>query len=125
MMKSKKSNYRFWHSPIALAIIFLVLVWFSYKIIFLIEKQKETTYKKEQYLDEISRLKDKESLLAEQLLRIETEEGIEEVIRSKYQVTKSGEKMVTIVDENENIESNTEKENTGHGLWNFIKNIFN
>lgn len=124
-MKSKKSSYRFWHSPIALAIIFLILVWFSYKIIFLIEKQKETTYKKEQYLNEINRLKEKESLLSEQLLRVETEEGIEEVIRSKYQVTKSGEKMVTIVDENENIESEVEKENTGHGLWNFIKNIFN
>lgn len=124
-MKSNKNNYRFWHSPIALALLFLLVVLFGYKIIFLIEKQRETSHKKEVFLNEINELKKKEASLLLDMKKLETDEGKEEVIRSKYQVIKDGEKMVTIVDEEEKVNSTTESDNTNHGFWNWLKNFFN
>jgi cell division protein FtsB len=121
MNKWKRNNYRFWHSPIALIILFLILVIFGYKIIDLIQKNKETAHTKELILEKIDALQKKESSLMNDIARLETEEGKEEIIRSKYQVTKEGEKMLTIVDSN-NVRIKDEK--VSHGFWNWIKRIF-
>lgn len=125
MMKSNKSDYKFWHSPLALGLLLCLLVLFGYKIIFLIEKQRETTHKRELSLNEINDLKKKEVLLNLDISKLETEEGKEEIIRSKYQVTKNGEKMVTIVDEEKKDEPILDKKNEGHGFWNWLQKIFN
>lgn len=124
MTKWKRNNYKFWHSPFALIVFFFFLLFFGYRIIDLIQTNKETIHKKELILDQIDDLKEKEVLLSDNLLRLETEEGKEEIIREKYQVTKQGEKMVIIVDD-KNIESSKLEEKNSHGFWNWIKRIFN
>jgi len=124
MMKFKKSNYKFWHSPFALVLLFCVLILFGYKIIDLIQKERETAYKKNLILDKIDSLQGRESSLSLDISKLETEEGKEEVIREKYQVAKEGEKMVIIVDE-ENKGSSVTEEKTSHGFWNWVKKIFN
>jgi len=123
MMKFKKSNYKFWHSPFALVLLFCILILFGYKIIDLIQKERETAYKKNLILDKIDSLQGRESSLSLDISKLETEEGKEEVIREKYQVAKEGEKMVIIVDE-ENKDSSVTEEKTSHGFWNWIKKIF-
>lgn len=122
MTKEKRNNYKFWHSPIALIVIFCILLLFGYKIIDLIEKNIETSRKKELILDQIDELKKKESSLSVEILKLETEIGKEEIIRSKYQVAKVGEKMVTIVEDNEN--RSLEEDKIDHDFWNWIKKIF-
>ena len=124
MMKFKKSNYKFWHSPFALVLLFCILILFGYKIIDLIQKERETAYKKNLVLDKIDSLQERESSLSLDISKLETEEGKEEVIREKYQVAKEGEKMVIIVDE-ENKDSSVTEEKTSHGFWNWVKKIFN
>ena len=124
MNKEKKNNYKFWHSPISLIILFCILGLFGYKIIDLIKKYKETSHTKELILEEIDELQKKEIALSNDISKLETEEGKEEVIRSKFQVAKEGEKMVTIVNE-DNKGPLTEKEKINHGFWNWIKGIFN
>ncbi len=123
MKKFKKNNYQFWHSPIALIILFGLIVIFGYNMIGLLEKKKETANKKEQIMSQITELKERESLLQKNNLKLETEEGKEEIIREKYQVSKEGERVIVIVDE-ENTESEV-TENEGHGFMNWIKKIFN
>jgi len=123
MMKFKKSNYKFWHSPFALVLLFCILILFGYKIIDLIQKERETAYKKNLILDKIDSLQGRESSLSLDISKLETEEGKEEVIREKYQVAKEGEKMVIIVDE-ENKDSSVTEEKTSHGFWNWVKKIF-
>ena len=56
-------------------------------------------------------------------MRLQTEDGKEEIIREKYQVAREGEKMVIIVDEKDNV-SLTEKEDIDHSFWGWIKRIF-
>ena len=124
MMKSKKNTYRFWHSPLALFLLFIVLIFFGYKIIYLIEKQRDTAHKKELLQNEISNLLTKESSLKRDISKLETDEGKEEIIRSKYQLIKDGEKMVTIVDEDNKNDAVSETGLENHGFWNWIKRIF-
>jgi len=122
-MKSKKTNYKFWHSPIALIILFFFVIFFGYKIVYLLNKQRETSSIKEDYLNKIDTLNLKQNSLISDTNRLETEEGKEEIIRSKYPFVKDGEKMVIIIDEkDENILP--EKDINNHGFWNWINRIF-
>jgi cell division protein FtsB len=122
-MKFKKTNYKFWHSPFALIILFCFLVFFGYRIVDLIQKNIETKNKKEDVLNRIDDLKEREASLSVDINKLGTEEGQEEIIREKYQVAKAGEKVVTIVDE-DNKSGNTISGRKTHGFWNWIKGIF-
>ncbi len=123
MAKWKRNNYKFWHSPIALVVIFCVFLLFGYNIIGLIQKEKETSHKKELMLDQINNLQEKKASLTSDISKLETEEGKEEIIREKYDVTKIGEKMVTIVDEDQSNQQ-TQEETVDHGFWNWVSGIF-
>lgn len=124
MTEWKRKNYKFWHSPIALISLFCVVVFFGYKMIDLIETERETSNKKELILDQINNLKDRENSLNNDILKLNTEEGREEVIREKYQVAKKGEKMVIIVDEESREDLVNDGRKNGHGFWNWVKGIF-
>ncbi len=119
----KKAEYKFWHSPIILAVLFVIVIVFAYNLIGLLEKERETSKKKELALDQIESLKKRQTILEGDIARLETDDGIEEAIRDKYQVVKEGEKVVTIV--NEEVPTNSDDENNKeHGFWNFLKRIF-
>lgn len=124
MTKFKKSNYMFWHSPFALVLFCCVLIFFGYRIVDLVQKERETAYEKELALDRISDLQKREVSLTKDIARLGTQEGKEEIIREKYQVAKPNEKMVTIVDESKN-DNHVETEVVSHGFWNWVKRIFN
>ena len=124
MIKFKKSNYKFWHSPFALILLFCFLIFFGYKIIDLVKKDIETSHEKRLTLDKINNLEGQESSLNKDISKLQTDEGKEEIIRDKYPVAKEGEKMVTIVDEESKVNSGVVVEKVGHGFWNWIKGIF-
>lgn len=121
---NRRNKYNFWHSPLVLIVLFCVLILFIYNIIGLIEKERETTEKKNVILSNIETLRNREKTLSNDIEKLKTEEGVEETIRDKYQVVKEGEKMVVIVDEEEKKASITPKE-TKHGFVEWIKSIFN
>ncbi|MFA6392876.1 MAG: septum formation initiator family protein [Candidatus Paceibacterota bacterium] len=121
---NRKNKYNFWHSPLVLIVLFCVLILFIYNIIGLIEKERETTEKKNVILSNIETLRNREKILSNDIEKLKTEEGVEETIRDKYQVVKEGEKMVVIVDE-EKKENPLLHEETKHGFIEWIKGIFN
>ena len=119
----KKEKYHFWHSPLALSILFLILVFFAYNMIGLIEKERETSKQKEISLTKLDNLKNREQTLTNDISKIKTEEGIETAIREKYQVAKAGEKMVQIVDDNTTASVSTDSAGE-HGFVSFLKRLF-
>jgi len=116
-----KNNYRFWHSPLMLLIILCFLIFFGYKIVDLILKEKETSNRRELILDRINELKDQKSNLEKDISRLDTDEGKEQIIREKYQVAREGEKVVNIIDEHQGDNVKSTKEN--HGFWNWLKSF--
>ena len=119
-----KNKRSFWHSPIVLLVIFCVIIVFSFNIFRLLEKERETSKKKEQILSQIEDLRSREDILKKDISKLSTEIGIEETIRDKYQVVKEGEKMVIIVDKNEKNLNNFPIEKENHNFWSWIKKTF-
>ena len=124
MINFKKSNYKFWHSPFALIVLFCFLIFSGYKIVDLIKKDVETSSEKESALNKIDNLNKKIDSLSSNISKLNTDEGKEEILREKYPVVKEGEKMVTIVEEGNKNNSSTTEKKVGHGFWNWIKGIF-
>lgn len=121
--KKDKNNNKFYHSPIFLFVLFLFLLLLVYKVFGLIKKEKESAKNRDLILAQIEDLKKREYNLSNEIEKLETEEGVEKLIREKYQVAKEGEKMVIIVEE-DNVENKIEKDNSkSFLLW--IKNLFN
>ncbi len=119
-----KNKRSFWHSPIVLLVIFCIIIGFSFNIFKLLEKERETSKKKEQILSQIEDLREREDLLKKDIAKLNTEIGIEETIRDKYQVVKEGEKMVVIVDRNEQVQNDLSLEKENHNFWSWIKKTF-
>ena len=70
---------------------------------------------------EVAAMENKKAVLEESTAELKTEQGIEEAIRQKYQVTKNGERLIVIVDDEQRkpIET-TEKP---RGIWQTIINF--
>ena len=117
----KKNQYAFLHSPIMLVILFCILVIFSFNVIKLVEKERETSRNKVMVLNKIEDLKGREVSLNSDIDKLKSEDGLEDIIRSKFQVAKPNEKVVAIIDEEQEpiIE---EKKN--HGFWLWVKGMF-
>jgi cell division protein FtsB len=119
----RKSTNTFWHSPLALIVLFLILVIFSYNMVGLFKKERETVNTKSLVLDKVNRLEDREKTLNASIEKLKTEKGTEDVIREKYQVVRPGEKMLIIVDQDDT-NNTTPDVPREHGFVNWFKNIF-
>jgi len=119
----KKNEYHFWHSPIVLIALFLIVALFAYNTVGLIEKERETAQNKTDELNKIKDLQGRQQELSTDIAKLQTDEGKEEAIRDKFQVVKPGEKMVVIVDNQDNTPA-TSDGSTSHGFWSFIKRLF-
>lgn len=72
---------------------------------------------------ELAAVMEKKSALEKETTKLQTEQGIEEEIRKKYQVTKENERLIIILNEQpQNLSEETLK-NSG-GLWSFIRKFF-
>lgn len=122
--KKDDTKYHFWHSPAALIILFFIVVLFSYNMFGLLEKERETSKKKELILSQIDADKKREAALSNDIEKLKTQEGIEETIRDKYQVVKPDEKMVIITDENDPKNNKVDESATDHSFWGWLKKTF-
>ncbi len=118
----KKNKYALWHSPLALIVLFCVFVGFAYNMVGLIKKERETSKNRASELNKMDELRKRESKLSADIDKLNTEEGVEESVRDKFQVVKPGEKEVLIVEDQD--QATPTEESQEHGFWNFIKRIF-
>jgi len=92
------------YSPLALIILFLIL-FFVVKGFFGV--YQKYSFSKDELLkseSELQLLKDKKEKIDHKIQNLETETGIEQEIRSKFDVAKEGERLIVIVeDEKEEI----------------------
>ncbi|MDD3662599.1 MAG: septum formation initiator family protein [Candidatus Pacebacteria bacterium] len=124
----KKDKNNFWYSPLSLVLLFVFIIFLIYSIIGLIKKDRETAKKKEIALSRIEALEEREDSLKKDISKLETEEGLEDVIRNKLPVVKEGEKMVVIVDEEEITEEGLiedDKIRTENNFLSWLKSLFN
>ena len=86
------------------------------------QKERETQVKKEQRAAVLTEIEQRERVLAEEIDRLNTERGVEEEIRSKFDVARKGEQVLVIVDAgDEDVSLESEEE---VGVWQGFLNLF-
>lgn len=112
MRKFKKKKNKFLYSPIVLLVLFGLLVLLGFKIWDLVEKHQQTTLFRKIAEEEFDNLSKRAEDLNQNISDLNTEEGKEGIIRVKYQVAKEGEKVLSIIGEEE--EAQTEEIEKGN-----------
>jgi cell division protein FtsB len=108
-----------WPFLLLLGLILLLFVratWGAYM------QERETDMVKEQRAQYLADLKIRESLIRAEIERLDTERGVEEEIRQKFEVAKDGEGIIVIVDAPEDTNSSTS--NTPRGFFEKMFDFF-
>lgn len=120
--KHKDSKKELMHSPLVLIFLSVVLIIFLYNVVFLVQKARDTKKKKLLAEEEIVSLKKKQDDLNKEIEKLSTDEGIEEVLRDKYQLVHPGEKIAVVVEDKK--ADNPIEVDKNEGIFSFFKNLF-
>jgi cell division protein FtsB len=120
----RKSTSSLWHSPLMLCTLFAIVLIFMYNMVGIIEKARDTHKKTAMVRAEIEELGAREEALAGDIAKLKTDEGTEVVLRDKYQLVKSGEKMVVIVDQQASASAAVPEAEKRNNFIEFFKKLF-
>lgn len=109
-------------SKVFLFFLFIIFILFLWRMIVFGIKLKDTEENRRVAEIKVDELKQKKESYLQKLNDLNTEKGIEEDIREKFSVAKEGEKVIVIVDEEKEVESNTNDES--FNIFSFFKKWF-
>lgn len=120
----KRSGFRnIMQSKIALFLLGVLIIVFSWSIIQLIGKMQDTNKNKKIAENKISELQKQKEKLMYDITNLNTDKGKEENIRERFGFAKEGEEMIVVVDDKNLLDLG--KETKTKGFFSFIKNLFN
>lgn len=107
----KRKIKRLLYSKPTIIILGFIVIWLSFAVWSMYKKEHDTRLKRIEQREVLNELEDREGSLREEIERLSTERGVEEEVRSKFEVGKDGEEIIIIVDnpEAENIIQNNNK----------------
>jgi len=89
---------RLLYSKVTLIILALLVIWLSFNVFSMYKKERDTRLRRIEQREVLDELEGREASLKEEIERLSTERGIEQEVRSKFEVGKEGEEVVIIVD---------------------------
>lgn len=105
----------------ALAVLLLITLALSRGAYSLLVKERESAKEAENLALKLDALKDREKVLSEETVKLKTEAGIEEEIKSKFNVARAGEHVAVLVDSTPNATSSGEENQSWWmRMWNAI-----
>jgi len=118
----KRKFKRLLYSKLSLIILALIVIKLSFSVFDMYKKERDTRLKRIEQKNILYEFKKREKDLSDEIKRLSSEKGIEEEIRSKFEVGKKGESVVLIIDnpEEENIKNNIAEKN----FWQRLKDLF-
>ena len=106
-------------SNIFLIFLGIIILSFSFSMFSFMGKTEETIRNKKIIEDKITELEKSKEKLNSDIVKLKTEEGIEENIRDKFGLAKEGENMILITEDKKQKE--TQKEPDSGLFWSIIK----
>ncbi len=94
----KRKIKRLLYSKVTLIILALLVIWLSFNVFSMYKKERDTRLRRIEQREVLDELEGREASLKEEIERLSTERGIEQEVRSKFEVGKEGEEVVIIVD---------------------------
>jgi len=127
MTKEKFQEKNRWRNIVqskpVLVLLVLLLIAFVWSVFGLMIRMQETSKNKKIEENKIFDLMQRRDTLSVDIDSLKTEKGVEENIREKFGLTKDGEGMIIIVDDQK--ESNSlENEVSSNAFLSFLKKIF-
>lgn len=86
------------YSKVVLFFLLMIIFLLSYSVWGIYQKERETQIRKTQRAQVLTEVKERERVLEEEIERLSTQRGVEEEIRSKFDVARVGERILVIVD---------------------------
>ena len=118
----KRSYRRFLYSRPMIVVVLVAVVFLGRAAFVMYSKQREAVRNAAAAAEELAAVKDREDYLTKEIVRLETERGTEEEIRTKFRVVKKGEQLIVLVDPKP-VEASTTPEDTRSWfgkLWDFF-----
>jgi cell division protein FtsB len=125
--QEKRKLRGFFYSKKMAVLLVLILIFLSYSTIKLYFKNRNAVLKRNETGNELADLEQRKTELEKDVNRLQSESGLEEEIRNKFNVQKPGEKALVIVDknlENGKIESGNELNDFFSKIWQWVKSKF-
>ncbi len=120
--QQKRKVRKMLYSKTALVIL-LVLIFILAKATYEIyQKEKISTEGFDEVKNQYDSLKSREDMLGTAITKLNTDTGVDEEIRSKFDVAKPGETVVVVVGQNDASSSGNSSQNVG--FWQSILNWF-
>jgi len=120
-IQQKRKLRTLMYHRITLVVLALVVAVFLHSTWAVYSKKEESKLLMNSSKESLVKLKDRESQLSDKISRLDTEEGIEEEIRSKFSVAKDNEAMVVVVEGSEKATSSGKEKQS---FWQKVKNLF-
>jgi cell division protein FtsB len=119
----EKNKFRkIMQSKPALILLGLVIIFFTWNVIGLMNRMQDTAKNRQIEEDKIAELIERQNKLSIDIANLKTEKGLEENIREKFGLAKEGEEMIVVVEDKE--QNNTTKETQSDKFFSFLRNIF-
>ena len=96
--QEKKRVKNLLYSRVTIVILFILILFFAHATWGVYKKERESAANVVRAQNELKRITDREALLNSEIARLNTEDGIEEEIRTKYGVAKPGEQVLIITE---------------------------
>ncbi len=120
--QQKKQIRKVIYSKITLLVLFVFIIILFKACYGIYQKQKISEQNLKIVEEEYYSLDSRKEVLKLEIDKLNTEDGIEREIRSKFNVSKPGEIIINIVDDNKNISN--DDSNQKKSFWDNIINIF-
>lgn len=106
----KKGTPRsFWYTPLGVLGVFVLMIILAQAAYGMYRKDREAVYAKNLSEEKYQELTIKKQELTKELAKLDTEEGIDQAVRDRFDVAREGEGVVVIVDDSS--EEKLDKEN--------------
>jgi len=110
------------YSKITIFVLFIVVIFLAHSTYGIYQKENLSATSYSEVKKEYDSLQERQSMLNSEIMRLKTENGIEEEIRSKFSVAKPGETVVVVVDENGSASTSDNK--SPESLWSKFIGLF-
>jgi len=116
--QQKRKIRSFFYNRVTLGLLLLVVLWSAHSTWGVYQKKVESEKMMELSIKHVEGLRERQGELNTKIEGLNSSEGVEEEIRSRFSVAKEGESVVILLEDREDTEQNTEKSTS---IWQKVR----
>ena len=112
------------YSRVSVAVLMIIVIFLGFSVFSVFQKRHEAFVNEQTAARELKTLSDRQTQTNEEIAKLNTDAGVEEVIRDKYRAEKDGEGLVVIVAKDDSTAENAGQTPQSISIWQRILNFF-